>query len=61
MNASGMVPMKRNVSISQVLALPLPLPGDLACGALGLGKQHDLVVNSLEWAALGVPVVIFAT
>ena len=59
-----MVPMKRNVSISEVLARPLPLPGDLASGALGLGKQHDLVrmlVNSLEWAAPGVPVVIFAT
>jgi len=55
--------MKRNVSISEVLARPLPLPGDLASGALGLGKQHDLVrmlVNSLEWAAPGIPVVIFA-
>ena len=47
--------MKRNVSISQVLARPLPLSGDPACGALGLGKQYDLVANSLEWAAFGIP------
>jgi hypothetical protein len=43
--------MKRKVSISQVLALPLPPPGDLGCGTLGLGMQHDLVrmlVNSFE-------------
>ena len=52
--------MKRNVSISQVLARPLPLSGDPACGALGLGKQYDLVVNSLEWAAFGSPVVMFS-
>jgi hypothetical protein len=52
--------MKRNVSISRVLARPLSLSGDPTCGALGLGKQHVLVVNSLEWAAPGIPVVIFA-
>ncbi len=60
MNASGKVSMKRNVSISQVLAGPLSLSGDPTCGALGLGKQHVLVVNSLEWAAPDIPVVIFA-
>jgi hypothetical protein len=56
--------MKRNVSISQVLARPLPPPGDLAYGTLGLGMQHYLVrmlVNSLEWAARSVSLVIFAT
>jgi hypothetical protein len=52
--------MKRNVSISRVLARPLSLAGDPTCDALGLGKQHVLVVNSLEWAAPGIPVVIFA-
>jgi hypothetical protein len=43
--------MKRKVLISQVLALPLTPPGDLGCGTLGLGMQHDLVrmlVNSFE-------------
>lgn len=59
-----MAPMKRNVSISQVVAWPLLLPSDLACSALGLSKHHDLVrmlVNSLVWTMFGVLVVIFAT
>jgi hypothetical protein len=56
--------MKRTVSVGQVLAWPLLLPGNLVCSALGLSKHHDLVrmlVNSLVWTALGVLVVIFAT
>jgi hypothetical protein len=59
-----MAPMKRTVSVGQVMAWPLLLPGNLVCSALGLSKHHDLVrmlVNSLVWTALGVLVVIFAT
>ena len=44
--------MKRNVSVGQVLVWPLLLPGDLVCGALGLGKQHDLV-RMLELTCVG--------
>jgi hypothetical protein len=56
--------MKRNLSISELAAWPLLLPGTLACRALRLEKHHDLVrmlVNSLVWTALGILVVIFAT
>jgi hypothetical protein len=59
-----MAPMKRTVSIGQVVAWPLLLPGNLVCSALGLSKHHDLVrmlVNSLVWTAFGVLVVIFVT
>jgi hypothetical protein len=56
--------MRRTVPISDVLAWPFLLPGNLACRALGLGKHRDLVrmlINSLFWTALGVLVVVFAT
>ena len=56
--------MKRNLSISELAAWPLLLPGTLACRALRLNKQNDLVrmlVNSLIWTALGILVVICVT
>jgi len=56
--------MKRSISISQVVAWPFLLPGNLACSALGLSKHRDLVrmlVNSLVWTVLGILVVVFAT
>jgi len=56
--------MRRTVPISDVLAWPFLLPGNLACRALGLGKHRDLVrmlINSLFWTVLGVLAVVFAT
>jgi hypothetical protein len=56
--------MRRTVPISDVVAWPFLLLGNLACSALGLSKHHDLVrmlINSLFWTVLGVLVVVFAT
>ena len=56
--------MKRNVPISDVVAWPFLLPGNLACSAFGVAKNRDLVrmlINSLFWTVLGVLVVVLAT
>jgi hypothetical protein len=56
--------MRRTVPISDVVAWPFLLPGNLACRALGLAKHRDLVrmlFNSLFWTVLGVLVVVLAT
>ncbi len=56
--------MKRTVPISDVVAWPFLLPENLACRALGLARNRDLVrmlINSLFWTVLGVLVVVFAT
>ena len=56
--------MKSTILMSDVVAWPFLLPGNLACSALGLSKRHDLVrmlINSLFWTVLGVLVVVFAT
>jgi hypothetical protein len=52
--------MRRTVPISDVVAWPFLLPGNLACRALGLAKHHDLV-RMLFWTVLGVLIVVFAT
>ena len=55
-------PMKSTISMSDVVARPLLLPGNLACGALGLSSHQDLfrmLINSL-WTVLGVIVVVLA-
>jgi hypothetical protein len=49
-----------SVSISEMVARPFLLPGDLACRAAGVTRQRDLVrmlINSLFWTVLGVVVV----
>jgi hypothetical protein len=60
--------MRGTVPISDIVAWPFLLPGNLACRALGLAKSldtnHDLVrmlINSLFWTTLGVFVAVFAT
>jgi hypothetical protein len=56
--------MRATVPISDIVAGPLLLPGNLACRALGLASHHDLVrmlINSLFWTMLGVLVAVFAT
>ncbi len=55
--------MRTTVSISHVVAWPFLLPGNLACSALGLSDNRDLVrmlVNSLFWTVLGVLAVMLA-
>jgi hypothetical protein len=59
-----MLLVKQNLSISELVAWPLLLPGTFACRVLRVGKHHELVrmlVNSLVWTALGILVVIFVT
>jgi hypothetical protein len=49
--------MGKGISIGQLLAWPFLLPGNVACGVLGLGDHQDLVrmlVNSLIWTVFGV-------
>jgi hypothetical protein len=60
--------MRGTVAISDIVAWPFLLPGELACRALGLAnnpdRSHDLVrmlINSLVWTTLGVLVAVFAT
>jgi hypothetical protein len=62
--------MRGTVAISDIVAWPFLLPGELACRALGLAedknpdRNHDLVrmlINSLFWTKLGVLVAVFAT
>jgi hypothetical protein len=55
--------MGKTTSIGNVLAWPFLLPGNIACDALGLGEDQNLVrmlVNSLIWTVLGVIVVALA-
>jgi hypothetical protein len=55
--------MSKSNTITQALAWPFLLPGNLACAALHLGAPNDLVrmlVNSLVWTVLGVIVVAIA-
>ena len=55
--------MRMPVSISDRIAWPFLLPGDLACRAAGVTRQRDLVrmlINSLFWTVLGVVVVALA-
>jgi hypothetical protein len=56
--------MRRTVPISDIVAWPFLLPGNLACRALGFARHRDLVrmlINSLFWTVLGVLVVALAT
>jgi hypothetical protein len=58
--------MSKHTSISDALARPFLLPGDLACDALGLheDEHQDLVrmlVNSLVWTVVGVVVVMLTS
>jgi hypothetical protein len=55
--------MSKPNSISQALAWPFLLPGNIACAALHLDARNNLVrmlVNSLVWTVLGVIVVAIA-
>ena len=57
--------MSKSPSISQALAWPFLLPGNLACDALHLGAQPHtnlvrMLVNSLVWTVLGVLAVAVA-
>jgi hypothetical protein len=55
--------MKMSVSLSHALATPFLLPGNLACRAVGVTRQRDLVrmlINSLFWTVLGIVVVVLA-
>ncbi len=55
--------MRMSVSISDVIAAPFLLPGNLACRAAGVTRQRDLVrmfINSLFWTVVGVVVVALA-
>ena len=55
--------MRKSNTISQALAWPFLLPGNMACDALHLDPGNNLVrmlVNSLVWTVLGVIVVAFA-
>jgi FtsH-binding integral membrane protein len=57
-------PMKSTISMSEAVARPFLLPGNLACSALGLSNHQDLfrmLINSLFWTVLGVIVVVLAT
>ncbi len=54
--------MKSTISMSDAVARPLLLPGNLACSALGLSSHQDLfrmLINSLFWTVLGVVVACF--
>ena len=56
--------MRRAIAISDVLAWPFLLPGNLACRVLGLATHRDLfrmLINSIFWTLLGVLVVVLAT
>lgn len=56
--------MKRTVPISEIIAWPFLLPGNLACDVFGFAKNRDLVrmlINSLFWTVLGVVVVLLVT
>jgi len=56
--------MRKIVAISDAVAWPLLLPGNLACRALGLSRNQDLMrmlFNSVFWTVLGVVVVVVAT
>jgi hypothetical protein len=53
--------MKTHNSISEAVAWPFLLPGTLACRAVGVSRNQELVrmlVNSLFWTALGVLVAV---
>jgi hypothetical protein len=53
--------MRATISISDALAWPFLLPGNLTCRAFGVSKHHDLVrmlINSLFWTVFGVLVVV---
>jgi hypothetical protein len=55
--------MRRTAPISDIVAWPFLLPGNLACAAPGLARHRDLVrmlINSLFWTVLGVLVVMLA-
>lgn len=55
--------MKMSVSLGHALATPFLLPGNLACRAVGVTRQRDLVrmlINSLFWTVLGIVVVVLA-
>ena len=55
--------MRAPVSISDMVARPFLLPGNLACRVAGVTRQRDLVrmlINSLFWTVLGVVVVALA-
>jgi len=55
--------MGKVTSIDNALAWPFLLSANVACDALGLGKDQNLVrmpVNSLIWTVLGVIVVALA-
>lgn len=52
--------MKAHASISDTVAAPFLLPGTLACRAMGVTRNTELVrmlVNSLFWTVFGVAVV----
>jgi len=56
--------MRKNVSVSDAVAWPLLLPGNLACRALGLSRHQDLMrmlFNSVFWTVIGVLVVVAVT
>jgi hypothetical protein len=53
--------MRKIVAVSDAMAWPLLLPGDLACRAFGLSSHQDLMrmlFNSVFWTVLGVLVVV---
>jgi hypothetical protein len=53
-------PMKTHASISDTVAAPFLLPGTLACRAMGVTRNTELVrmlFNSLFWTVFGVAVV----
>jgi hypothetical protein len=53
--------MRKMVSVSDAVAWPLLLPGDLTCRALGLSSHQDLMrmlFNSVFWTVLGVFAVV---
>lgn len=53
--------MRTSGSISDAVAWPFLLPGTLACRAMGLTRNQDLVrmlVNSIFWTVLGVIVAV---
>ena len=55
--------MRTIASISEAVAWPFLLPGNLACSAFGLSDHRDLVrmlVNSLFWTVLSVLAVMLA-
>ena len=56
--------MRKTISVSDAIAWPFLLPGNVACNALGSDEHGKLVrmlvnslVNSLVWTVLGVVVV----